>query len=108
VVDQHIEIVHRICETGRAPILGPEVDIASPETQAVENLLRDPLANHPSIEIPIGYTREEATKRLACNHGMIASFSRALIEGLKVSMTDDEFGAELHSSIEQICTASIT
>jgi fructose-bisphosphate aldolase class I len=55
-----------------------------------------------------GYTREEATERLACNHGMIASFSRALTEGLKVSMTDDEFGAELHSSIEQICAASIT
>ena len=42
-----------------------------------------------------GYTRDDACKRLAANHGMIASFSRALAEGLKHSMSDAEFGKEL-------------
>jgi fructose-bisphosphate aldolase, class I len=53
-----------------------------------------------------GYTRDEACKRLATNHGMIASFSRALAEGLKRSMSDAEFDKELGNSIEEIYQAS--
>ena len=55
-----------------------------------------------------GYDRDEATARLARNHGMIASFSRALTEGLDVAQSDVAFDAQLATSIEQIYTASIT
>jgi fructose-bisphosphate aldolase class I len=53
-----------------------------------------------------GYTRDDACRRLALNHGMIASFSRALAEDLKHSMTDAEFNAEMQKSIDEIFTAS--
>jgi len=53
-----------------------------------------------------GYSRDEACQRLAHNHGMIASFSRALIGDLRVSMTDAEFGAALGKSIDMIYRAS--
>jgi fructose-bisphosphate aldolase, class I len=53
-----------------------------------------------------GYTRDDACQRLAKNHGMIASFSRALAEGLKRSMSDAEFNKELSDSINEIYQAS--
>jgi fructose-bisphosphate aldolase, class I len=53
-----------------------------------------------------GYTRGEACKRLAANHGMIASFSRALLEDLRHSMTDAEFNTALGKSIDEIYQAS--
>ena len=54
-----------------------------------------------------GYTRAEACKRLAANHGMIASFSRALAQDLRRSMSDAEFNAALASSIDEIYRASV-
>jgi fructose-bisphosphate aldolase class I len=54
-----------------------------------------------------GYTRAEACKRLATNHGMIASFSRALAQDLRRSMSDAEFNAALASAIEEIYQASV-
>jgi fructose-bisphosphate aldolase, class I len=69
-----------------------------------------PLIKHPRMQRVValsgGYPRAEACKRLAKNHGMIASFSRALIDGLKVSMTDAEFDAALKEAIDEIYTAS--
>lgn len=53
-----------------------------------------------------GYTRAEACKRLAANHGMIASFSRALAQDLRRSMSEAEFNAALASSIDEIYRAS--
>ena len=53
-----------------------------------------------------GYTRDDACNRLAANHGMIASFSRALTEGLTRSMSDAEFNAALAKAIDQIYRAS--
>src|SRR5277367_4059885 len=53
-----------------------------------------------------GYTRDDACKRLAANHGMIASFSRALVEDLKRSMSDAEFNTALGAAIEEIYKAS--
>ena len=55
-----------------------------------------------------GYTREEADARLARNPGVIASFSRALTEGLTAQMTDEEFDAALDASIAGIYAASST
>lgn len=55
-----------------------------------------------------GYSREEATDRLARNHGMIASFSRALLEGLTAGQSDEEFDRTLDRSVRTIFEASKT
>lgn len=55
-----------------------------------------------------GYSREEANRRLSENHGMIASFSRALSEGLSAQQSADEFNGTLDSSIQSIFEASRT
>lgn len=69
-----------------------------------------PLIEHPRVARVValsgGYSRTEACKRLAANHGMIASFSRALAEGLTHSMSDAEFEATLAHSIDEIYRAS--
>ena len=54
-----------------------------------------------------GYSRDEACARLARDPTLIASFSRALLEGLTESQTDEQFNAQLESSIEQIYQASV-
>lgn len=54
-----------------------------------------------------GYSREEANEKLSRNHGLIASFSRALSEGLKAQQSEEEFNRMLDSSIESIYQASI-
>ena len=55
-----------------------------------------------------GYSREEGNRRLRRNHGVVASFSRALIEGLSAQQSDPEFDALLDSAIQSIYEASIT
>ena len=55
-----------------------------------------------------GYSRDEANDRLSRNHGMVASFSRALSEGLKAQQTEEEFDAMLDASIGAIAAASAT
>jgi fructose-bisphosphate aldolase class I len=55
-----------------------------------------------------GYTREEANNRLRRNHGVVASFSRALVEGLSAQQSDAEFHALLDASIQSIFEASNT
>ncbi|WP_284944527.1 fructose bisphosphate aldolase [Acidisoma cladoniae] len=69
-----------------------------------------PLIAHPKVARVValsgGYSQAEACKRLSANHGMIASFSRALTEGLTVSMTDPDFDAAIAASIHAIYEAS--
>jgi len=55
-----------------------------------------------------GYSREDANDKLAQNHGLIASFSRALSEGLTAGQSDDDFNAVLGTTITAIYKASIT
>ncbi len=55
-----------------------------------------------------GYSREEANARLARNNRMVASFSRALTEGLSAQQTQAEFDAALDASIQSIYEASLT
>jgi len=55
-----------------------------------------------------GYTREEGNERLRRNHGVVASFSRALVEGLSAQQSDAEFNAMLDASIHSIFEASNT
>jgi fructose-bisphosphate aldolase, class I len=68
--------------------------------------------SHPNVlrvlALSGGYSREEANSRLATNHGVIASFSRALTEGLSAHQSDAEFDATLEQSIESIFQASVT
>ena len=55
-----------------------------------------------------GYSREEANNRLRRNHGVVASFSRALVEGLSIQQSDAEFNAMLDKSVQSIFDASNT
>ena len=72
--------------------------------------LYHPLVNHPKVARVValsgGYSRAEACKVLAANHGVTASFSRALTEGLQHSMSDAGFNAALAASIDEIYQAS--
>lgn len=67
---------------------------------------------HPNVVKVValsgGYEREEANRRVAENKGMIASFSRALTQGLSAQQSDDEFNNTLNQSIESIYQASLT
>ncbi len=77
----------------------------------IDNFYTELIA-HPKVMRVValsgGYSREDANARLARNKGMIASFSRALTEGLSAKQTDAEFNATLDSSIEGIFQASRT
>ena len=55
-----------------------------------------------------GYSQEEGNRRLRGNHGVVASFSRALVEGLSAQQSDAEFNAVLNTSIQRIFDASNT
>jgi fructose-bisphosphate aldolase class I len=70
------------------------------------------LVAHPRVlrvvALSGGYSREEANERLARCRGVVASFSRALTEGLSADQTDDEFDAMLDGAIKAIYEASIT
>jgi fructose-bisphosphate aldolase class I len=65
---------------------------------------------HPNVlrvvALSGGYTREQANEKLRRNHGIVASFSRALVEGLSAQQLDAEFDAELDRSIQSIYEAS--
>lgn len=71
-----------------------------------------PLMEHSAVVRVValsgGYSREEANERLADNHGLIASFSRALSEGLSVDQDDDTFNRIMADSVRTIYEASIT
>ncbi|MGZ7012268.1 MAG: fructose bisphosphate aldolase [Acidimicrobiales bacterium] len=92
--------------------LGPDrrvmIKLTLPETDD----LYAPLVAHPAVlrilALSGGYSRAEADARLSRQHGVVASFSRALTEGLSVDQSDDEFDAVLDASIADIYAASIT
>jgi fructose-bisphosphate aldolase class I len=71
-----------------------------------------PLIHHPKVVRVValsgGYSRVQANEKLAQNQRLIASFSRALVEGLTSQQSDKEFDSTLYSSIESIYNASIT
>ncbi|EQA96967.1 fructose-bisphosphate aldolase class I [Sphingobium wenxiniae] len=72
--------------------------------------LFDPLVDHPRVlrvvALSGGFKRPEACVELAKNRGIIASFSRALLEDLRHQMSDDEFNASLGGAIDEIYNAS--
>jgi len=77
-----------------------------------EDGLHDALVAHPRVlrvvALSGGYARAEANELLARQHGVVASFSRALTEGLSVHQTQAEFDRTLHDSIAAIYRASVT
>ncbi len=76
----------------------------------IDNYYSDIIENKKVIRVVAlsgGYKREDACLKLSRNHNMIASFSRALLENLKVSDTDQEFDSKLAESIDKIYKASI-
>jgi fructose-bisphosphate aldolase, class I len=76
----------------------------------IDDLYAD-LVHHPNVlrvlALSGGYSRDEATSRLARNHGVIASFSRALTDGLRVDQTVEQFDAELNAAIASIFAAPL-
>ena len=91
-------------ESGRCVVLKfslPDVD------DFYADFVRDPKVLRV-VALSGGYDRKEADTLLAANHGVIASFSRALTEGLSVDQTDAEFNATLKRSIDSILAASLT
>jgi fructose-bisphosphate aldolase class I len=70
-----------------------------------------PLVNHPRVlrvvALSGGYPRAHANARLAQNHGIIASFSRALTQGLSAQQTDADFNAVIAATIAEIYAASV-
>jgi fructose-bisphosphate aldolase class I len=78
---------------------------------SLDNFYAD-LVKHPKVirmvALSGGYSRDEANRHLARNHGLIASFSRALTEGLTAQQSDDAFNKVLLQAVTSIYEASIT
>jgi fructose-bisphosphate aldolase class I len=137
VVRQQFEVGKQIIAAGLVPIIEPEVDINSPQKAEAEAAILSELnklgadqnvmlkltlpnqdgyfaelVKHPRVVRVValsgGYSREDANKQLAKNAGVIASFSRALTEGLSAKQSDAEFDALLNSAIQGIYDASNT
>jgi fructose-bisphosphate aldolase class I len=92
--------------------LGPKQQVMLKITiPSVDDLYAD-LVEHPNVlrvvALSGGYSREEANRLLARNHGVIASFSRALTEGLTAQQSEQEFNRALDASIASIYQASGT
>jgi fructose-bisphosphate aldolase class I len=99
------------------PALVRQLDALPPDRRVILKLaipnvpnFYEPLITHEGVASVLalsgGYTRREACERLSHNRGMIASFSRALLEGLTHGMSDAAFNAQLQQSIDEIYTAS--
>lgn len=94
-----------------ASLTGDQAVMLKLTLPTTDNLYAE-FVSHPRIlrvvALSGGYSRAEANTLLARNHGVVASFSRALTEGLSAQQTDAEFNATLDTSIESIYQASIT
>ena len=110
IVDQQFEVAQRILDAGLVPIIEPEVDIHAPDKAEAEQLLLKDLTGHIDA-LPEG--REVMLKLTiptvdGLYSGLIASFSRALLAGLRDDQTKEEFDSTLAASIAEIYAASIT
>ena len=134
IIAQQFDIAKKILSYGLIPIIEPEVDIHSEEIlkkeifanldklnkdqkvmlkltiPSVDGFYSDVIAHNNVLRVVAlsgGYTRAESNEKLAKNPGLIASFSRALTEGLNVDQTQKEFDDLLEESIDGIYQASI-
>ena len=96
----------------RTNALAPDQHVMFKLTLPEEDDFYADLIAHPQVVRVValsgGYSRDEANARLGRNHGMVASFSRALSEGLTAQQTAEEFDAMLDGSIGSIFEASKT
>ena len=102
----HAEIMNHLNNLGEDQLV--MLKLTLPEK---DNLYADCIAHDNVVRVVAlsgGYSRDEANERLTRNHGMIASFSRALSDGLSAQQTDEEFNAMLDASIASIAAASAT
>ena len=139
IVQQQFAIGKQILQAGLCPILEPEVDIASPEKEAIETILKtellkglDALQESESVMIKLslpskdnlyqdvidhprcvrlvalsgGFPREEANAILSKQKGMIASFSRALVEDLNFEQNQKDFDKALAATVDSVYRAS--
>ncbi|HZO44068.1 MAG TPA: fructose bisphosphate aldolase [Methylomirabilota bacterium] len=117
-VDIHCPEKARAEELLKAAIL-EELDELAPDQLVMLKLtlpekddLYAELVKHPRVVRVValsgGYSREEGNRRLRRNHGVVASFSRALVEGLSVTQSDAEYNALLDGAIQSIFEASNT
>jgi fructose-bisphosphate aldolase class I len=92
--------------------LGPDEIVMLKLTLPEKDDLYADCVAHPNVARVValsgGYSREEANDRLSRQHGMVASFSRALSEGLNAAQSADEFDGTLDASLDSICAASAT
>ena len=98
--------------TEQLDALGPDQKVMLKLTLPEADDFYSSLVDHPQVirvvALSGGYSREESNARLSRNHGVIASFSRALTEGLTAQQSAAEFDAALDASIGSICAASAT
>ena len=136
ILSQQFAIAETVYKAGLMPIVEPEIPIDHPMKSVYECKLRDELAErldafqgkcilkltlpeqpnfykdlqlpnvHKIVGLSGGYNTAEACDRLSNNNCMIASFSRALAEGLKYNLTDDDFNAIINNNIKMIAEAS--
>jgi fructose-bisphosphate aldolase class I len=106
------EVLLKNAMRARLDALGEGQDVMLKLSIPTEDDFYADLIAHPRVVRVValsgGYSRAEANERLARNHGMIASFSRALTEGLSAQQTDGEFDAMLDDTIGSIFAASNT
>ena len=107
---RHLDILETLAYADDAGDQPPTVifKLTLPENPALyDSLVADPRVLRV-VALSGGYDREESTRRLRTCRGVSASFSRALTEGLRVDMTDEEFDAALGASIGAIYEAACT
>jgi fructose-bisphosphate aldolase class I len=106
------EVMLKACLLAELNALQPEQIVMLKLTLPEQDNFYSECIAHPNVlkvvALSGGYSREEANARLARNNGMVASFSRALAEGLSAQQSDAEFDAMLDASIESIFQASST
>jgi len=107
IVEQQFAVGNQIADAGLMPTLEPEFDITAPATAG---LYTDIIA-HPNVlkvvALSGGYSTDDACAHLAHNPGMLASFSRGLLQDLRKDQSDQEFDAALGRAIDQIHAASV-
>ena len=134
-VAQQFDFGRQILAKGLMPIIEPEVTISIADKKDAEKIMKNldklpegqqvmlkltipsevnyfkPLIDHPKVMRVValsgGYSRDDANAMLARNTGLIASFSRALSEGLSAQQSDAQFNAELEKTITSIYDASV-
>ena len=98
-------------ELAAADLLDETQNVVLKLTIPTEAGLYDSLADHPRVlrvvALSGGYTTDDACEKLSKNAKMIASFSRALAEGLSAQQSDDEFNAALGANVDKIYGASL-